>query len=162
MSVENEVSLPIAISDVTGLQASLDTKVEGGANDGIGATIFKSVIAKIMHFKTLIAGTNISFGISADEITINASGGGSATITEVIVNVPTAKKIHTVNIVDAGVGAGSQIMIIFGNVPKTDQNEDFSTIKINALPLAGSFDLTLESLNSANLFGNHRLNYLVG
>jgi hypothetical protein len=55
--------------------------VTNGANVGTGAgQVFKNLVATIMNFKTIKAGTNITITNNADDITIDASGGGASVI----------------------------------------------------------------------------------
>ncbi|MEI7510262.1 MAG: hypothetical protein WCJ62_12460, partial [Flavobacterium sp.] len=55
--------------------------VSNGANVGTGAgQVFKNLLATIMNFKTIKAGTNITITNNADDITIDSSGGGYSTI----------------------------------------------------------------------------------
>lgn len=62
--------------------------VTGAANLGAGAGLFKSLDAGVLGFKTLIAGTNITFSVAAETITIVATGGGegAGTVTSVGIN----------------------------------------------------------------------------
>jgi len=53
--------------------------VSNGANVGTGVgQVFKNLVATIMNFKTIKAGANITITNNADDITIDASGGGGA------------------------------------------------------------------------------------
>jgi len=163
MSVENEVSLPINISDVNNLQTVLDTKVENASNVGTGTgLIFRDLIAKILNFKSLKAGTNITITNNADDITINASGGGTASITPITVNISTPKNIHTVVIVDASVSPTSDIMVNWGAALDTDDNNpDSENVKFKAVASTGQFTLQISS-DFELIYGKFKLNYLVG
>jgi hypothetical protein len=55
--------------------------VDAGQNNGGGDAIFQEVIGNTMNFKTLLAGTNVSFTDAPNTITINSIGGGGGTIT---------------------------------------------------------------------------------
>jgi len=70
----------IAQSKITGLVTALGTKIDTIVNVGTGAgLIFRDIVGTTANLKTLLAGTNITIINNADDITISASGGGSAT-----------------------------------------------------------------------------------
>ncbi len=52
-------------------------EVNTASNVGAGDGVFKAKVGVDLEFKSLIAGTNISFTTGADDITIDASGGAS-------------------------------------------------------------------------------------
>lgn len=50
------------------------------SNLGTGAGLYAAKVGADLRFKSLVAGTNITFDITSDSITVNATGGGSGGI----------------------------------------------------------------------------------
>ena len=219
MSAENELSSPIAISDVTGLQSALDTKLESATNVGAGVNVFKDIVALVLRFRTILglgrisaslngdtvevsttaelntlsnqvsdtasikglattkvledlrirnleAGTNITLTSSANTVKIDASGGGSASITEVEIDLGTTPVYEgDINIVDAGVSTTSQILaqVLYKAPTGKDLDEiEMDNFNLKCEPLAGSFNLKIRSEDGSYLADKFLTGYLVG
>lgn len=219
MSAENELSSPIAISDVTGLQSALDTKLESATNVGAGVNVFKDIVALVLRFRTILglgrisaslngdtvevsttaelntlsnqvadtasikglattkvledlrirnleAGTNITLTSSANTVKIDASGGGSASITEVEIDLGTTPVYEgDINIVDAGVSTTSQILaqVLYKAPTGKDLDEiEMDNFNLKCEPLAGSFNLKIRSEDGSYLADRFLIGYLVG
>lgn len=64
------------ISQVTGLQGSLNSKIETVSNVGPGAKLVNTKNGTDVPVKTLVAGPNVTISEQADTVTIAATGGG--------------------------------------------------------------------------------------
>lgn len=58
-------------------------EINTGSNVGTGDGVFKQKTGVDLEFKTLIGGTNVTITNNANDLTINASGGGGATLRNV-------------------------------------------------------------------------------
>lgn len=123
------------------------------------------------HRLNFIEGANVTLTITDDvpddEIDIIIAsiggGGGTADIKPITVNVPTSKKEFSTVIVDAAVTPASQINIGWGNVLQTDINHpSMDDVLFNVIAGSGDFTLELFAADKADLFGDYKLNYLVG
>jgi hypothetical protein len=93
-----------------------------------------------------------------------ASPGASSTnikATTVTVSAPIGDASFTV--ADADVSPSSQIKIGWGNCAQSDANHPgMGAVGFNAIPGSGQFTAELFSLDNTELFGDFKLNYLVG
>jgi len=90
----------LAATDVQGaldeLQSDLDSRATTASNIGTGAgEVFKQKTGSTLELRTIKAGTNITVTNNADDITIDASGGGGG-------------EVNTASNVGAGVGVFKQ------------------------------------------------------
>jgi len=148
------------------IEATDTGEINTGANVGIGeGLVFRDKTGTILNFKKLQAGANIIITNNADEIIISSIGGGGSTdIKPITVNVSNRAKDFKINVVDATVLATSQILVNWGNLSNIEQNHpSLSEVEFNISNIQiGSFDLELYAKNKESLFGNYKLNYLVG
>jgi hypothetical protein len=101
-------------------------------------------------------------GINPTLVTI-PGGGGSATVTQVTVNLPPpAKRSHAVVVTDATVSGTSKIVLSLAGAPPSavHEIEDIEMLSIGGLPAAGSF--TFQAGFANPISGPILINYMVG
>jgi hypothetical protein len=103
-------------------------------------------------------GTNLSMAGT----TLNAAGGGAASITEVTVTVPYGTLDKLVAIADASVTAASKILLSIGTYSATSTNDPsdayFSVEGIGV----GTFNVRARSRSRERIGGPFQLNYILG
>jgi hypothetical protein len=109
-------------------------------------------------------GTPVTASRAGNTVTVNVTGGGgSATVTQVVVTLPTpANKRHAVDVTDATVNASSKLILSLAQTAPTVVNEieDIQLLTMGALPGAGKFTFLADFLNPIS--GPITLNYMVG
>lgn len=87
---------------------------------------------------------------------------GSAAVTAITLSLgSTPKTQHTVNTLDAAVGLGSKIIVGWGAVLETDENEPgMDDLSFSARPLTGSINFTISAPQP--VAGSVKLHYIVG
>jgi len=65
-----------SISEVTGLQPALDSKVESSSSSGAGVGLVLPKVGVDLPFKSLVAGPNVTLTDNGNDITIGATAGG--------------------------------------------------------------------------------------
>jgi len=102
-------------------------------------------------------------GINPTLVTIPGGGGGSATVTQVTVNLPSpAKRSHTVVVTDATVNGTSKIVLSLAGAPPSavHEIEDIEMLSIGGLPATGNF--TFQAGFANPISGPILINYMVG
>ena len=88
--------------------------------------------------------------------------GGGADIKSTTITIPYGVTRGTATVVDASVTALSQIILSWGTVASTDENDpEMDDVSFFATPAAGSFDVTVVSATK-QIGGTFNLNYLLG
>jgi hypothetical protein len=134
--------------------------VGGGTASGTNTgDQFTSVVASRLLGRGSAGGTGIAevitlgTNLSMSGTTLNATGGGSVSMTEVEIDVGTTPVLEkTVNVVDAGVLATSKILGGVANIAPT--GKDLDEVEADALelkfqPQAGSININIKGLEGA-------------
>jgi hypothetical protein len=142
----------------------LDNLGGGGGAPTNATYVTLSTDATLTQERVLTAGSGISIvdGGAGSTVTISASGGG-ASLTAATITVPFGLQEQTVSVVDAGATALSKVIVAWGNVADTDENQpSASNVTFSAVGAAGSVSITVSSNDSDNVGGVYKILYILG
>lgn len=129
-----------------------------------GAQLFKQKNVFDLQFRSLSAGTNITF-ITGDTITINASGGGSITVSQTTLNFGPITQIEyntAVTISDAAIQATSRIMVALSAEATTDHSTDeiiIEDIKVSYGNVVAGVGFDIVGYCPCGTYGSYKVNY---
>lgn len=108
-----------------------------------------------------LAGTNLVWNSALNRL--DASGGGAATMTDATVTLGyTGAHSGTAVVVDAAIGAASNVGIFWGDVLDTDANSpETDAVTFTCIPAAGSMTVRVSS-DKAPVGGPYKIRYLIG
>ena len=107
-----------------------------------------------------LAGTNLTWNSALNRL--DASGGGSASMTDATITVPYGSHSATANVVDANILVGSRVGIFWGTVLASDVNEpEMDDVTFTCTPAAGSMTVRVSS-DKAPVGGSYKIRYLIG
>lgn len=93
----------------------------------------------------------------------SGGGGGGASVKAATISVPFGLQAQTVNVVDALCTAASKVLVGWGAAVPTDENEPSAgAVTFSAVPLSGSFDVTVSSDNAESVGGAYKIIYTIG
>jgi len=135
VSAENELSSPIAISDVTGLQSALDTKLESATNVGAGVNVFKDIVALVLRFRTILGLGRISASLNGDTVEVSTTAELN-TLSNQVADTASIKGLATTKVLEdlriRNLEAGTNITL----------TSSANTVKIDASGGGGSASIT--------------------
>jgi hypothetical protein len=158
--------MPALTGDVTTIVGTVATTI---ANDVVtyGKMQNVSAISKLLgrgsaagvgDVEEITLGTNLSMSGT----TLNASGGGSASITATTVTVPYGTRDALIAVTDASVTVASKILLTVGAYLQTLTNDpsdaDFSVEDIGT----GTFNVRVRAKGRESIGGPFNLNYILG
>lgn len=131
----------------------------GGLSDGVYGSITVSGGGTILQ---------VTDGVYGD-VTVSGGGtvwsvaGGSAAMTDATITLPYAgAHSGTANVVDAAIGAASNVGIFWGDVLDTDANSpEADAVTFTCIPAAGSMTVRVSS-DKARVGGPYKIRYLIG
>jgi hypothetical protein len=130
------------ISDVTGLQTSLDSKQPSGnyaasshTHTASQITDFNTSVSGLLPVKNILAGTNITISSSSGNYTINSSGGGGGSSSTVRGSISTTGVLSSFN-VTGGYSVG--YLDLFQNGVKLLAGSDFTATNGTSVTLSNS------------------------
>jgi len=108
-----------------------------------------------------LAGTNVTWNAALKRFDVSA--GGSVSMTDATVTLPYAgTHSGTANVVDAAIGAASNVGIFWGDVLDTDENSpEMDAVTFTCIPAAGSMTVRVSS-DKAPVGGAYKIRYLIG
>jgi len=107
-----------------------------------------------------LAGTNLTWNSALNRL--DASGGGSVSMTDATITVAYGAHSATANVVDAAILAGSRVGIFWGTVLASDVNEpEMDDVTFTCTPAAGSMTVWVSS-DKAPVGGPYKIRYLIG
>jgi hypothetical protein len=173
-----DAQIPAAIARDAEVSAAITASEAGQVRDGeaaggdLGGTYPSPTVTQARGLLETTGPTTLAMGAVADgeflrrvgaTVVGAAPGAGSVNIkaTTVTVSAPIGDASFTVT--DADVSPTSQIIIGWGNCAQSDANHPgMGAVGFNAVPGTGEFTAELFSLDNTELFGDFKLNYLVG
>jgi hypothetical protein len=108
-----------------------------------------------------LAGTNLVWNSALNRL--DASGGGAAAMTDATITLPyTEDHSGTAVVIDAAIGAGSNVGIFWGDVLETDENSpEMDAVTFTCIPAAGSMTVRVSS-DKEPVGGDYKIRYLIG
>lgn len=109
-------------------------------------------------------GAGVTVSDAGGKTVISIPGAAGATVIKTAtVNVPTPTMNASAVITDGDVSPTSKINIMWGNHAQTDANHpSMGEVAFNAIPGTGQLTAEIFSLDKSKLFGDFKLNYLIG